>query len=219
MKYYKNEENAVYAYDDECLSQVAALAVLESRISEKEPELTAADSRLRHAEHELNEAKKRLNQIFESPEDSENADTEEAATLMRDVEGKTIIYDEVSGEFNRVKTEYQQLEAEYDAVFPVFFEIREDLKSMKKMSAKETQEYLNPPIALSRMINDAEHKKQVLLAEASEKTALWRTQLMLGIITDEDKASLKEWMLYVQKLQAIDSSPGDTVAWPTPPVR
>ncbi|KJF77028.1 hypothetical protein UA45_15290 [Morganella morganii] len=60
MKYYKNEENAVYAYDDECLSQVAALTVLESLISEKEPELTDADSRLRYAEHELNEAKNGL---------------------------------------------------------------------------------------------------------------------------------------------------------------
>uniref|UniRef100_UPI002368E181 tail fiber assembly protein n=1 Tax=Morganella morganii TaxID=582 RepID=UPI002368E181 len=73
--------------------------------------------------------------------------------------------------------------------------------------------------AQSRLINDAEHKKQALLAAASEKTELWRTQLMLGIITDEDKARLKEWMLYVQKVQAVDPSPGDTVAWPTPPVR
>ncbi|MDH0356721.1 tail fiber assembly protein [Morganella sp. GD04133] len=206
MKYYKNKENAVYAYDDACLSQVAALTVLESLISEKEPELTDADSRFRYAEHELNEAKKRLNQLFESPEDSENANTEETATLMRDVEEKTIIYDEAAREFNRVKTDYQQLEAEYDAVFPVFFEIRENLKSMTEMSAKETQAYLNPPVAQSRLINDAEHKKQALLAEASEKTELWRTQLMLGIITDEDKARLTEWMLYVQKLQALDAS-------------
>ncbi|WP_274371915.1 hypothetical protein, partial [Morganella morganii] len=107
------KENAVYAYDDACLSQVAALTVLESLISEKEPELTDADNRLRHAEHELNEAKKRLNRIFEGPEDSENTDTEETATLMRDVEEKTIIYDEAAREFNRVKTDYQQLEADY----------------------------------------------------------------------------------------------------------
>ncbi|WP_274370268.1 tail fiber assembly protein [Morganella morganii] len=217
MKYYKNKENAVYAYDDACLSQVAALAVLESRISEKEPELTAADNRLRHAEYELNEAKKRLNRIFESPEDSENTDTEETATLMRDVEEKTIIYDEAAREFNRVKTDYQQLEADYDAVFPVFFEIRENLKSMTEMSSRETQAYLNPPVAQSRLINDAEHKKQALLAEASEKTALWRTQLMLGIITDEDKASLKEWMLYVQKLQAVDTLAVPDIDWPISP--
>nr|WP_274370035.1 tail fiber assembly protein [Morganella morganii] len=85
------------------------------------------------------------------------------------------------------------------------------------MSAKETQVYLNPPVAQSRLINDAEHKKQVLLAEASEKTALWRSQLMLGIITDEDKASLTEWMLYVQKVQAADTSTTSYIELPAPP--
>ncbi|WP_049246328.1 tail fiber assembly protein [Morganella morganii] len=63
----------------------------------------------------------------------------------------------------------------------------------------------------------AESQKQALIAEASQKTQLWQTQLMLDIITDEDKASLKEWMLYVQEVQAVDSSLGADVVWPTPP--
>lgn len=63
----------------------------------------------------------------------------------------------------------------------------------------------------------AEVQKQALIAEASQKTQLWQTQLMLDIITEEDKASLKEWMLYVQKLQAVDPSLGAAVVWPTPP--
>lgn len=63
----------------------------------------------------------------------------------------------------------------------------------------------------------AEAQKQYLIAEASQKTQLWQTQFMLGIITEEDKASLKEWMLYVQQVQAVDSSLGAGVVWPTPP--
>lgn len=63
----------------------------------------------------------------------------------------------------------------------------------------------------------AETQKQYLIAEASQKTQLWQTQLMLGIITEEDKASLKEWMLYVQEVQAVDPSLGAGVVWPTPP--
>uniref|UniRef100_UPI0021A6A9B9 tail fiber assembly protein n=1 Tax=Morganella morganii TaxID=582 RepID=UPI0021A6A9B9 len=59
--------------------------------------------------------------------------------------------------------------------------------------------------------------KQALIAEASQKTQLWQTQLMLDIITEEDKASLKEWMLYVQQVQAVDPSLGADVVWPTPP--
>lgn len=63
----------------------------------------------------------------------------------------------------------------------------------------------------------AEAQKQYLIAEANQKTQLWQTQLMLGIITEEDKASLKEWMLYVQEVQVVDPSLGAAVVWPTPP--
>lgn len=63
----------------------------------------------------------------------------------------------------------------------------------------------------------AEVQKQALIAETSQKTQLWQTQLMLDIITEEDKASLKEWMLYVQEVQAVDPSLGAGVVWPTPP--
>lgn len=74
-----------------------------------------------------------------------------------------------------------------------------------------------PPLTLEQHVAIAESQKQALIAEASQKTQLWQTQLVLGIITDEDKASLKEWMLYVQEVQAVDPSPGAGVVWPTPP--
>lgn len=74
-----------------------------------------------------------------------------------------------------------------------------------------------PPLTHEQHVAIAESQKQVLIAEASEKTELWRTQLMLGIITDEDKASLKEWMLYVQKVQVTDISPAPDIDWPQKP--
>lgn len=74
-----------------------------------------------------------------------------------------------------------------------------------------------PPLTHEQHVAIAESQKQILIAEASQKTQLWQTQLMLGIITEEDKASLKEWMLYVQEVQAVDSSLGADVVWPTPP--
>lgn len=63
----------------------------------------------------------------------------------------------------------------------------------------------------------AESQKQALIAEANQKTQMWQTQLMLGIITEEDKASLKEWMLYVQKVQALDVSTAPDIDWPVKP--
>lgn len=74
-----------------------------------------------------------------------------------------------------------------------------------------------PPLSHAELVEQAVAKKQMLIAEASQKTQLWQTQLMLGIITEEDKASLKEWMLYVQEVQAVDPSLGADVVWPTPP--
>ncbi|ENM6470154.1 tail fiber assembly protein [Morganella morganii] len=74
-----------------------------------------------------------------------------------------------------------------------------------------------PPLTHEEHVTIAESQKQALIAEASQKTQLWQTQLMLDIITEEDKASLKEWMLYVQRVQAVDPSPGADVVWPTPP--
>lgn len=74
-----------------------------------------------------------------------------------------------------------------------------------------------PPPTKEQLIEQAGYQKQALIAEASQKTQLWQTQLILGIITEEDKASLKEWMLYVQQVQAVDPSLEADVVWPTPP--
>ncbi|WP_353652188.1 tail fiber assembly protein, partial [Escherichia coli] len=60
----------------------------------------------------------------------------------------------------------------------------------------------------------AEQQKQVLITEASQKTQVWQTQLMLGIITDEDREKLTEWMIYVQKVQAADVSAAPDIIWP-----
>ena len=104
-----------------------------------------------------------------------------------------------------------------DEIPAIYFEIDEKIKSMKPMSDKEYWLHINPPMTKEQLIAEAEAKKQALIDEVNQKTQLWQTQLMLGIITEEDKASLKEWMLYVQKVQAVDPSLGAAVVWPTPP--
>lgn len=106
---------------------------------------------------------------------------------------------------------------EKEQVPAIFFEINEKIKGIHKMTAKEVDAHINPPVTKEQLTAEAEAKKQALIAEASQKTQLWQTQLMLGIITEEDKASLKEWMLYVQEVQAVDPSLGAAVVWPTPP--
>ncbi|EJN0000307.1 tail fiber assembly protein, partial [Escherichia coli] len=46
----------------------------------------------------------------------------------------------------------------------------------------------------------AENEKQSLLQLVRDKTQLWDSQLRLGIISDENKQKLTEWMLYAQKV-------------------
>ncbi|RUT67199.1 hypothetical protein CKG00_13135 [Morganella morganii] len=108
-------------------------------------------------------------------------------------------------------------DSEKEQVPDIFFEIDEKIKGMQKMTAKEVDAHINPPVTKEQHIQQAETKKQALIAEANQKTQMWQTQLILGIITEEDKASLKEWMLHVQEVQAVDPSLGADVVWPTPP--
>ncbi|WP_277966927.1 tail fiber assembly protein [Pantoea trifolii] len=66
-------------------------------------------------------------------------------------------------------------------------------------------------------VSDAEAEKASLIAEANSVTQAWQTQLLLGIITDGDKASLTKWMQYIQAVQAVDVSAAPDISWPVKP--
>lgn len=55
-------------------------------------------------------------------------------------------------------------------------------------------------------VAEADKQKQALLYEADSLCRPWQTQLLLGIITDADKASLTTWMKYYQQVQVVDTS-------------
>lgn len=60
-------------------------------------------------------------------------------------------------------------------------------------------------------------EKSALISEANGITQAWQTQLLLGIITDSDKALLTAWMRYIQNLQSIDITEPKSVSWPVKP--
>lgn len=66
----------------------------------------------------------------------------------------------------------------------------------------------------SSQVAAAEQKKASLLAEAQSAISLWQTELQLGIISDNDKASLIAWMKYIQALNAVDTSTAPDIEWP-----
>lgn len=67
-------------------------------------------------------------------------------------------------------------------------------------------------------IADAEKLRSQLLAHADEVMLDWRTELMLGEISDANKAKLSAWMAYKNEVKAVDMTidPGH-VNWPVPP--
>ena len=66
-------------------------------------------------------------------------------------------------------------------------------------------------------VEAAEQQKAALLAEAQTTISLWQTELQLGIISDEDKASLIAWMNYIKAVQAVDTSKAPKITWPVKP--
>lgn len=67
-------------------------------------------------------------------------------------------------------------------------------------------------------VEAAEQQKSAFLAEAQVTISLWQTELQLGIISDEDKASLILWLTYIKELQAVTPDAAPSIEWPTPPV-
>ncbi|KML21397.1 hypothetical protein VL10_18575 [Leclercia adecarboxylata] len=74
-----------------------------------------------------------------------------------------------------------------------------------------------PPPSHEDLVAVAEKQKTALLAEATQAISFWQTELQLGIISDEDKASLIAWMKYIKAVQAVDTSKVPNITWPTPP--
>lgn len=66
-------------------------------------------------------------------------------------------------------------------------------------------------------IAEANRQKQALLYEADSFCRPWQTQLLLGIITDDDKASLTAWMKYYQSVQSVDTTKAPNISWPYKP--
>ncbi|WP_246316649.1 tail fiber assembly protein [Scandinavium goeteborgense] len=74
-----------------------------------------------------------------------------------------------------------------------------------------------PPPTHAELVVEADAEKASRIAEANSVTQMWQTQLMLGIITPEDKEKLTAWMVYAQAVQAVDTSTAPDITWPDKP--
>lgn len=68
-------------------------------------------------------------------------------------------------------------------------------------------------------VEAAKQQKVALLTEAQTMISLWQTELQLGIISDEDKASLIAWINYIKSVQALDTILAPLINWPNRPIK
>lgn len=221
MNYYKDKKtNQVYAYDANQLEQVARLTELELLLTEKEPDFIDASSRLQHATQELEDAKQKLeenNALILSEGHNEESQVEllkKREELMQCVDVKSQDYNDALLAYHKAELIYLPLKNEYDAVVPVIFDIRENLKIFKKMTEKEVDLHLNPPVSKEQHIAEAEQQKQSLLSEAAEAIAPLQDAVDLDIATDEEVAQLTAWKKYRVLLNRIDTSLAPDIDWP-----
>ncbi|ENG4165718.1 tail fiber assembly protein [Escherichia coli] len=66
-------------------------------------------------------------------------------------------------------------------------------------------------------VEAAEQLKMELLTNAQSTISLWQTELQLGIINEDDKASLVKWLAYIKQLQAVDTSAAPNLNLPIHP--
>lgn len=222
MKYFTDNNSEVYAYALTDIKQVDRISELEQLIAEKEPVFLDGKQQVEDAEKALNEAKKEyefaLNNLkISSEEEISIEDSEEIQRISLLIEIETDKYNEALIVFTPIELEYKQLKSEYAEILPVFFDIRENLKSLKKMTAKEVDAHLNPPIPKEQLIAEAEQQKQSLLAEANNAIAPLQDAVDLDMATDEEIEKLKAWKKYRVLLNRVDTSTAPDIDWPIKP--
>lgn len=109
-------------------------------------------------------------------------------------------------------------DAEKEIIPAVFFEIDEKIKGMHKMTKKEVEVHINPPVTKEQQIAEAEAQKQTLIAAVKAETEMLRAKLALGRIKDDEKALLNAWLDYLDELEAVDVSTAPDISWPVKPV-
>ncbi|EFH1083615.1 tail fiber assembly protein [Escherichia coli] len=75
-----------------------------------------------------------------------------------------------------------------------------------------------PQPTQEQVIAAAENERQRLLNYADTVMLDWRTELMLGEISDANRAKLSAWLAYKNKVKSVDvTTDPEHVNWPIPP--
>lgn len=210
MNYFKDKNGNVSAYDDEQLLKVSRITELEELLALKEP--IFIESR-----ENLIKKQETLNMLIEQCDGIDESFTDEIERLNNQVLIATNERDEALHDFSLIESQYNQLKDEYDAILPAFFNIREDLKTFKKMTTKEIEMHTNPPKSKEQHIAEAEMQKQLCAEDAEKNITILERKVRLSMATEADKNSLTAWEIYSIKIADIDTSLAPDINFPAKP--
>ncbi|ELO4939314.1 tail fiber assembly protein [Escherichia coli] len=97
-----------------------------------------------------------------------------------------------------------------------------DITANRRITAPGYWFYRNDEFVFDYKLK-AEDERDTLLQQASIMTSEWEKDLMLGLISDEDREKLKAWRIYAKSLQAMDLSTitdktlYNAIEWPVSP--
>ena len=75
-----------------------------------------------------------------------------------------------------------------------------------------------PPPTREELIAAAEQERQQRLAQADAAMLDWRTELMLGEISDANRTKLSAWLAYKNEVKAVDVTiDPESINWSVPP--
>ncbi|EHK4357305.1 tail fiber assembly protein [Salmonella enterica] len=91
-------------------------------------------------------------------------------------------------------------------------------EGLMPITRSEAMAIINPPPTHEQLIQAAENERQRLLAAADAVMLDWRTELMLGEISDANRAKLSAWVAYKNEVKAVDvTTDPEHVNWPVTP--
>lgn len=86
-----------------------------------------------------------------------------------------------------------------------------------KMTKKEVEAHVNPPVTKEELVAEAEARKQALITEVNTETEMLRVKLALKRIKPDEEALLIAWLDYLDELEAVDISTAPDIIWPVKP--
>ncbi|AYL54378.1 tail fiber assembly protein [Citrobacter freundii] len=91
-------------------------------------------------------------------------------------------------------------------------------EGLMPITRSEAMAIINPPPTHEQLIQAAENERQRLLSAADAVMLDWRTELMLGEISDANRAKLSAWVAYKNEVKAVDvTTDPEHVNWPVTP--